>query len=141
MRALAGAWFGATTNRRILGAAATLAGLSLLVRCASLVKDLAVAYRFGTGDAFDAFLIALLLPTFAINVVANSLNSAFVPIFIEVREREAAASADRLFRSVLALSIAASGALDRNLFGAPIPVCSPCSDGASSSRQRTTAAR
>ncbi len=107
MRALAGAWFGATTNRRILGAAATLAGLSLLVRCASLVKDLAVAYRFGTGDAFDAFLIALLLPTFAINVVANSLNSAFVPIFIEVREREAAASADRLFRSVLTLSVAA----------------------------------
>lgn len=98
-------WFGASTNRRILGAAATVAVVSLVVRAASLAKDLAVAYRFGTGDALDAFLIALLLPSFAINVVANSLNSAFVPIFIELREREGAASADRLFQSVLAVSL------------------------------------
>ena len=98
-------WFGASTNRRILGAAATVAFVSLVVRAASLAKDLAVAYRFGTGDALDAFLIALLLPSFAINVVANSLNSAFVPIFIELREREGADSADRLFRSVLAVSL------------------------------------
>lgn len=98
-------WFEASTNRRILGAAATVAILSLVVRAASLVKDLAVAYRFGTGDALDAFLIAVLLPSFAINVVASSLNAAFVPIFIELREREGAASADRLFRSVLALSL------------------------------------
>jgi hypothetical protein len=38
-------WFGASTNRRILGAAATLAILSLVVRAASLGKDLLVAYR------------------------------------------------------------------------------------------------
>jgi putative peptidoglycan lipid II flippase len=99
-------WLGATTNRRILGAAATVAALSLVVRAASLVKDLAVSYRFGTGDAIDAFLIAVLLPGFAVNVVAGSLNAAFVPIFIELREREGAASADRLFRSVLAVSLA-----------------------------------
>ena len=107
MTALADArtWFGASTNRRILGAAATVAVLSLVVRAASLGKDLAVAYRFGTGDSLDAFLIALLLPAFAINVVASSLNSAFVPVFIELREREGAASADRLFRSVLAVSL------------------------------------
>src|SRR5207237_808646 len=78
-------WFGASTNRRILGATATVAMLSLVVRAVSLGKDLVVAYRFGTGDALDAFLIALLLPTFAINVVASSLNSAFVPIFIQLR--------------------------------------------------------
>jgi putative peptidoglycan lipid II flippase len=98
-------WFGASTNRRILGAAATVAVLTLVVRAASLGKDLAVAYRFGTGDALDAFLIALLLPSLAINVVASSLNAAFVPIFIELREREGAASADRLLRSVLAVSV------------------------------------
>jgi putative peptidoglycan lipid II flippase len=99
------AWFGASTNRQILGAAATVAFLTLFVRAASLAKDLAVAYRFGTGEALDAFLIAVLLPSFAINIVAGSLNAAFVPIFIQLREREGAASADRLFRSVLALSL------------------------------------
>src|SRR5439155_25675039 len=81
-------WFGASTNRRILAATATVAVISLMVRVASLAKDLAVAYRFGTDDALDAFLIALLLPSLAINVVASSLNTAFVPIFIELRERE-----------------------------------------------------
>ena len=92
-------WFGASTNRRILAATATVAVVSLLVRVASLAKDLAVAYRFGTNDALDAFLIALWLPSLAVNVVASSLNMTFVPIFIELREREGAASADRLFRS------------------------------------------
>jgi putative peptidoglycan lipid II flippase len=107
MTALADArtWFGASTNRRILGAAATVAVVSLAVRAVSLAKDLAIAYRFGTGDALDAFLIALLLPAFTINVVASSLNSAFVPVFIALREREGTASADRLFRSVLAVSL------------------------------------
>jgi putative peptidoglycan lipid II flippase len=99
------AWFGASTNRRILGATAIVGVLSLVGRAASVAKDLAVAYRFGTGDDLDAFLIALVLPTFAINVVASSLNSAFVPILIEVRERQGAESANRLFRSVLALNV------------------------------------
>jgi putative peptidoglycan lipid II flippase len=98
-------WFAASTNRRILGAAATLAVLSLVVRAGALVKDLAVAYRFGTGDSLDAYLIAILLPGFAVNVVATSLNAAFVPIVIELREREGVASANRLFQSVLAVSL------------------------------------
>jgi len=31
-----------------------------------------VAWRFGIGDTLDAFLIALLVPSFIINVVAGS---------------------------------------------------------------------
>jgi putative peptidoglycan lipid II flippase len=99
------AWFGRSTNRQILGASATIAVLTLVARAASLARDVAVAYGFGRGDELDAFLIALLLPTFAINVVANSLNAAFVPVFIEVRERDGAARADLLFQSVLAVSV------------------------------------
>ena len=108
MTARVRAWFGRSTNRQILGASATIAVLTLVARAASLARDVAVAYGFGRGDELDAFLIALLLPTFAINVVANSLNAAFVPVFIEVRERDGAARADLLFQSVLAVSVPSS---------------------------------
>jgi putative peptidoglycan lipid II flippase len=100
----AAAWFGASTNRRILGAAATIGVLTLLTKVGSFVKDLAVAYRFGTGDAVDAYLVALVLPTFAINVVANSLNAAFMAVYVEARERRSTAEAGRLFEGVLGLS-------------------------------------
>jgi putative peptidoglycan lipid II flippase len=93
-------------NRRILGAALTVGAFSVLVKMIAMVKELAVAYRFGTGDAVDAFLIAFLVPQFVINVVAASLAPAFTPVYIEVRETEGAAASHRLFESATAGSAA-----------------------------------
>jgi putative peptidoglycan lipid II flippase len=96
------AWFRASVNRRILGAALTVGGFSALVKIAAMVKELVVAYQFGTGDAVDAFLIAYLVPQLIVNVVAGSLAPAFTPIYIEVREREGAPASRRLFQSAAA---------------------------------------
>lgn len=93
-----------STNRRILGTAATIGLLTIVGKIFALGKDTAVAYSFGTSDAVDAFLIALLLPTLAINVVAGSLNAAFISVLIECRERRGARAAADLFQSVLTLS-------------------------------------
>jgi putative peptidoglycan lipid II flippase len=89
-------------NRRILGAALTVGGFSALVKIAAMVKELVVAYQFGTGDAVDAFLIAYLVPQLIVNVVAGSLAPAFTPIYIEVREQEGAPASRRLFQSAAA---------------------------------------
>jgi putative peptidoglycan lipid II flippase len=94
-----------STNRRILGAAITIGALTIVTKLAALGKDAAVAYSFGTSDAMDAFLIGMLLPAFAINVVASSLNAAFMPVLIECRERAGASAAARLFESILFASL------------------------------------
>ena len=86
---------------RILMAIMTVGGVTLVVRCASTLKELVVARLFGTGDALDAFLIAFVLPSFTINVVAGSFQAAFIPTYVHVRETEGLKAAKRLFQGVM----------------------------------------
>lgn len=83
-------------NRKIFGAAIIVAALTALVKVAAVVKELVVAWRFGTGDSLDAFLIAFVVPSFIINVVAGSFNAALIPTYIQVREQEGTKAAQRL---------------------------------------------
>jgi putative peptidoglycan lipid II flippase len=108
-RAYAGRWDSwriQSVNRRIFSAILTVGGLTVLIKLMAAAKEVVVAHQFGTGDALDAFLIAFLLPSFAINVVAGSFNAALVPTFIQVREHEGREAAQRLFSSVMVWSTA-----------------------------------
>jgi putative peptidoglycan lipid II flippase len=86
-----------SVNRQILGAAMTVAIGTLLVKLVAFIKEAVVAWRFGTDDQIDAFLIALLVPAFIITVVAESFNVALIPTYIQVREQQGLAAAQRLF--------------------------------------------
>lgn len=110
-----------SATRQIFGAAVIVALLTALVKAVTVGRELIVAWRFGTSDALDAFLIALLVPSFVINVVAGSFNAAFIPTFIKVREQEGDASAQRLFSSVMLWSIVLLGATTLlMMLGAPL---------------------
>lgn len=77
-----------TTHRQILGATITIGALTLIVQFIGLAKELLVAAHFGTSDALDAFLIAMVIPTFLINIIAGSFQSALIPIYVRIREQE-----------------------------------------------------
>ena len=94
-----------TPGRKIFKAAASVAACSAIAGLGSTAKELVVARWFGRGDALDAFLIAFLLPSFLVNLVAGSFNSAMIPTFIEVREREGKGAAQRLFSGVMVVSL------------------------------------
>jgi len=100
-----GEWFQGSANRRILAAVLTVGGFSAVVKALSTLKELVVSYRFGTGDAVDAFLIAFLLPSLIVNIVAGSFTAAFTPVYIETRETQGALAARRLFGSATAGSV------------------------------------
>lgn len=99
-------WSGRSVNRRIFAAMITVGGFTFLVKLAAAAKEVVVAHQFGTRDALDAFLIAFLLPSFAINVVAGSFNAALIPTFIEVREQDGQEAAQQLFSSIMVWSTA-----------------------------------
>lgn len=84
--------------------------LTLLVRVVAMVKDMAVASSFGLGDALDAFLMAYLIPSFALTVIAGSIYAALVPVLVGLRETHGHAEARRLFSSIsfIALIVLAS---------------------------------
>lgn len=94
-----------SVNRKIFGAAVTVSALTILVKVAAVIKEIVVAWRFGTGDTLDAFLIALLVPYFLINVIAGSFNAALIPTYIQVREQEGNKAAQRLFSSTTVWSM------------------------------------
>jgi putative peptidoglycan lipid II flippase len=99
------AWRETSVNTRIFAAMVTVGGLTVLVKSAAAVKELVVAYQFGTSDALDAFIMAFLLPAFVIELIGGSLNGAFIPTYIQVLQHEGKAAAQRLFSTVMASSI------------------------------------
>jgi putative peptidoglycan lipid II flippase len=100
------AWQEQSIARRIFGVTVTVGALTAAVKLIAFGKEAVVALRFGTGDALETFLMALVLPQFAINLVGGSLNAALIPTYIHVRDRSGHAAAHRLFASVTAASVA-----------------------------------
>jgi len=99
------AWSNASTNRKIFAATLTVSSLTLVVKFVTMGKELAIAHQFGVGEVLDAFMIAYILPSMAINVLAGSFNSAMMPTFIEVSDNKDHKAAQQLFSSVLTLGI------------------------------------
>ncbi len=62
---------------------AGIVGLATMTsRVLGLVRDQALAYRFGAGDRMDAFFVALRIPNLLRELFAEgAMNAAFVPVF------------------------------------------------------------
>lgn len=95
-----------STNRRIFKAMMTVGAMSVVVKLAATLKEVAFAHRFGASDELDAYLIAFLLPSVVMNIVAGSFNAALIPTYIEVRDRDGRDAAARLFASVTVWTMA-----------------------------------
>jgi putative peptidoglycan lipid II flippase len=93
-------------NRQILSAAIVVALCTLLVKVVAFSKESIVAWKFGTNDLVDAFLIATVIPSFIINVVAGSLNAALIPTYVKVRDQESQQASEKLLSGALLASLA-----------------------------------
>lgn len=98
-------WRQSLADRRVFAAVLTVGGFTALANLAATVKELVVAHRFGTGDTLDALLIALLLPSFASNVIAGSFTAAIVPALVHIRESQNHEAMEKLFSNVMMGSI------------------------------------
>ena len=94
-----------TIKYKIFHATATIFVMSVLVNMSLICKELVIAWKFGTKDALDAFLIAFLLPSFVTRVVASSFNAALIPTYIRVKEKEGNEAAQKLFSSFIVWSL------------------------------------
>ena len=90
-----------TANHKIFRAAVIVATCSLGVKVVATFREATVARVFGRGDAVDAFILAYLVPSYFVAILAGSLNQALVPTYVQVRDTKGQKAADRLFTSVL----------------------------------------
>jgi putative peptidoglycan lipid II flippase len=98
-------WGQQSVNRRIFVAALTVGSMTTLVKLVAIIKELVVANWYGTGDDIDAFLIAFLLATFSVTIIAESFNVALMPTYIQVREQQGLAAAKKLFANATLLAL------------------------------------
>ncbi|MGE3889153.1 MAG: murein biosynthesis integral membrane protein MurJ [Vicinamibacterales bacterium] len=80
--------------------------MTLAVKAVTFGKEVVTASRFGTGDDFDAFVVALLVPGFIVNVLAGSLGAALVPVYVDLRERRGARASAQLLAAAVAWTAA-----------------------------------
>ena len=92
-------------NRQIFAATVLVGLLTGLGKFVSVGKELVVAWRFGTGNELDAFVMAMVVPTFLINVISGSFKSALIPTYIQVREQQGQPAAQRLFSGVMTRAV------------------------------------
>jgi putative peptidoglycan lipid II flippase len=86
----------------IPAAALLLATGILLSRVLGYVREMLLAYRFGAGQATDAFYAAFQIPDLLNYFLAGgALSIAFIPLYNKTRARDGDAAADRMMGTVL----------------------------------------
>ncbi|MEM7725101.1 MAG: lipid II flippase MurJ [Cyanobacteria bacterium P01_A01_bin.45] len=94
-----------SVNRQIFKAAMTIATGTVFVKLLAVSKEIFTVWQFGLGDQIDIFLIALLIPSFVINVVAGSLSASLIPTYIQVREKEGKLASQKLLEGITLCAI------------------------------------
>jgi len=90
---------------RVLFQMAVIGICTGLVKLAAAAKVIFSARAFGVTDGIDAYFVAVLVAVFFSDTLGGAINSVLVPTFIEVRETEGRAAAQRLYQNVLAGSV------------------------------------
>jgi putative peptidoglycan lipid II flippase len=98
-------WKRGSAHRRVASAALVVAAFTLAGKVVSAAREVILAYRFGTTDEVDAFVLASTLPGFAMVVISGSFNTALLPAYVEVRQREGAVEAQRLLSTTVVVSL------------------------------------
>src|SRR3954454_14412175 len=75
-------------SRRLAASTAVFGAATAISRVAGLVREMVAAALLGSGPVLSAFNIAFNLPNTVRSIVAdNAISGAFVPVFVELRER------------------------------------------------------
>ncbi|MDX6524105.1 MAG: putative peptidoglycan lipid flippase, partial [Gaiellales bacterium] len=123
-------------TRRLATSTAVFGAATAISRVAGLVREVVAAALLGSGAVYSAFTVAFNLPNLVRAVVAdNAISAAFVPVFLELRERGVEAEAWRVAGMVLwttALVLGAISALFMLLAPLFVPLLMIGSDNVSS---------
>jgi putative peptidoglycan lipid II flippase len=92
--------------------AGIVTAFTLLSRILGMVRDLVISHRFGASAATDAWVQAFRIPNALRRLTAEgSMTIAFVPVYVELREREGRAGAQRFAARVLGLVLGSTALL------------------------------
>lgn len=89
---------------QVIRSASVVGGLTLWSRVLGLIRDVLMASFFGTGLAMSAFVVAFTIPNLFRRLFGEgAISAAFVPVYIETRDREGPEQAWILARRILTI--------------------------------------
>ena len=101
---------GGSRAARLAASAGVVGAATLASRVLGLVRDQVLAYRFGAGDAMDAFNVASRIPNLMRDLFAEgAMSAAFVPTFMRRLTKDGRGPALLLGNQVVNALIAATG--------------------------------
>jgi len=74
-------------RKEALGSGLIVMVLTLLCFVGFFIRDVLMAHTFGLGGDLDNFFIALMIPMFIVTVLCMPLGAAFIPAYLEIKER------------------------------------------------------
>jgi putative peptidoglycan lipid II flippase len=91
----------------LYGSAGVVTFFTLLSRIMGMVRDLTISHLFGASGATDAWVQAFRIPNALRRLTAEgSMTIAFIPVYVELRERRGRAAAQLFARKVLGIVLA-----------------------------------
>jgi len=94
-----------SVTRRILRGTFTVGLLTLFVKTVGFGLSVVVASIYARGGAYEAFLLAMILPMLVAGIVGGAFRQACLPIYVRLRNQEGLLTADRLFRQCLQAAV------------------------------------
>ncbi|MBU0677309.1 MAG: murein biosynthesis integral membrane protein MurJ [Verrucomicrobia bacterium] len=89
---------------KVISAAGVVGGLTGISRILGMVRDILMAGFFGTSLVSSAFYVAFTIPNLFRRLFGEgALSAAFVPVFVETREKEGDPAAWSLARRIITL--------------------------------------
>jgi putative peptidoglycan lipid II flippase len=96
-----------------------ITALTLLSKGFGFVRDMIVAYYFGTGKVMDAFVSSQTPLNFTVSVIMGAVATVFIPLFIRVRQNKGEEESKHFSATVFYLSIFVISALVAVIFAFP----------------------
>ena len=74
-------------RKEVVGSGFIVMVLTLLSFGGFFLRDIMMAHKFGLGTMLDNFFVALLIPMFIVTVLSMPLGTAFIPFYLDAKER------------------------------------------------------
>ena len=92
---------------KVIRSAGVVGSFTLLSRGLGMVRDIVIAYHFGTSLMASAFFVAFTIPNLFRRLFGEgALSAAFIPVLIETRTREGDKAAWKMATRVVTMAAA-----------------------------------
>lgn len=92
-----------TNKNNVAKSAFMIAAFTLFSKALGFIREIMIAYRFGSGERTDAYFVAMTATVIVIGALGSALNTTLIPIFSGIKEKHNKYEMRRFLNNILNL--------------------------------------